>query len=85
MAAAQAETRPLAVFQSSMTKDHLPKTLDWRVTGADFGVKDQVSRRRRCMNIVRAPKSSPACWLQQLCRQHLRASNAGASAAAWAS
>lgn len=32
---------PIATFEPSLSKGQLPKHLDWRGTGADFGVKDQ--------------------------------------------
>ena len=33
---------PIAKFKRHMTKGELPKEVDWRGTGADPGVKDQV-------------------------------------------
>lgn len=37
----QVRPAPLRTFQSTMTKEQLPKKLDWRGTPADFAVKDQ--------------------------------------------
>ena len=34
---------PIAKFKRQMSKNDLPKEVDWRGTGADPGVKDQVT------------------------------------------
>lgn len=38
---AQVRPPPLYTFKATLTKDDLPKKLDWRATPADFAVKDQ--------------------------------------------